>query len=71
MFDETFQSAGPRRHKSFDDALPTMLPNAVTFLNTVPEDDHYGLPILKFHEDVPTDGFLQMTPNPSSLSCLI
>jgi hypothetical protein len=69
-FYETFQSAGPRRHKSFDDALPTMLPTAIpkigTFLNTVPEDDHYGPPLLEYHEDVPTDGFLQMTPNPSA-----
>jgi hypothetical protein len=64
-FDETFQSAGPRRHKSFADVLPTMLPDAIpticSFTNTVPEDDHYSPPLLEYHEEVPTDGFLQMT----------
>jgi hypothetical protein len=32
-FNETFQSAGPRRHKLFDDALPTMLPNGLMSLD--------------------------------------
>jgi hypothetical protein len=66
-FDETFQSAGPRRHKSFADALPTMLPDAIptlsTFNNTVPEDDHSGPPLIEYHEEVPTDGYLTMTTN--------
>jgi hypothetical protein len=41
--------------------LPDAIPTICSFTNTVPEDDHYSPPLLEYHEEVPTDGFLQMT----------
>jgi hypothetical protein len=55
QFDETFVSTGPRRHFAFRDALPvstaTTVPDLDNFRNSVPDDDHFGLAYVRYHED--------------------
>jgi hypothetical protein len=60
-FDEQFLSVGPRRHFAFKDALPVNVmsdvPNIHHFQNSIPLDDHYGVPQQAYHEDHISDGF--------------
>jgi hypothetical protein len=40
--------------------LPDAEPKLTNFVNSIPENDHYGPPLLEYHEDIPSDGFLQI-----------